>query len=388
MKKNLLVLIVCTGMLHACTKMDHTYKPYLEDGERVYPGMPAGIQVNAGKNRAQIQFAKSEDPNVERYMIYWNDGADSLSVPQSKDSDTIRTTISNLKEQTYNFEIISIDKEKNQSLRVLKSAKVFGDLYESSLFNRSVVKATVEEGNKVRIEFAPADNGNISTEITYTNVEGKEVKLSIPSQENIANITDWKLGGKVMYRSQFKPYATAIDVFNVKEQQKMLVQRDVTAAYLKNYKQPFLSIQTDSRFRDPKDWIVNTTVQNHDGKGGWGSDNGTVLNMESGWGTPNIIDGKLYQTLLLPKGNYGVEIDLGSNGLNSSQVKIVAVPGNTLPNFTSDFQVPGALGAGNLSNKKMEFTMVADGIVSIGFLANMVGDQYWRVLKVSLLQYY
>lgn len=368
--------------------MDHSYKPYLEDGERIYPGMPSGVMVNTGKNRAQIQFAKSQDPNVENYLIYWNDGADSVSVPQGKDLDTIRTTIANLKEQTYNFEILSVDKNSNRSLRVLKSAKVYGDGYEASLFNRSIVKASVEDANKVKIEFAAADIGNVSTEITYTNDKGTAGRLVIPSTENVAMINDWKLGTKVMYRSQFKPNVTAIDVFNVKEEQKMRVQKDVSSIYLKNYKQPFLSIQTENRFRDPKGWIVNATVQNHGGMGGWASNDNTVLCMESGWGVPNIINGKLYQTVVLPKGDYGVEIDLGSNGVNNSQVRIVAAAGNTLPDFTADFQVPSALGTGNLGGKKMEFSMTMDGTVSLGFLANMVGDQYWRVSKVALYQYY
>lgn len=376
------------GILSSCTKMDHTYKPYLEDGERIYPGMPSGVMVNTGKNRAQIQFAKSQDPNVETYLIYWNDGIDSVSVPQTKDMDTIRTTIANLKEQTYNFEILSVDKNNNRSLPVLKSAKVYGDGYEASLFNRSIVKASVEDANKVKIEFASADIGNVSTEITYINDRGTSSRLTIPSTESIATINDWKLGSQVLYRSQFKPNATAIDVFNVKEAQKMRIQKDVSNIYLKNYQQPFAAVQTTPRFRDPKDWIVNATVQNHDGMGGWASNDNTVLGMESGWGAANIINGKLYQTVLLPKGEYGLEIALGPNGISSSQVRIVAVAGNTLPDFTSDFQIPSALGSGNLGGKKIEFSMIADGTVSLGFLANMTGDQYWRISKFSLYQYY
>ncbi|MDR2272959.1 MAG: hypothetical protein LBF27_18770 [Sphingobacterium sp.] len=51
-------------------------------------------------------------------------------------------------------------------------------------------------------------------------------------------------------------------------------------------------------------------------------------------------------------------------------------------------QVPNALGTADLQLKEFEFTVPTAGPVSIGFLANMTGDQYWRISKVSLFRHF
>lgn len=212
--------------------------------------------------------------------------------------------------------------------------------------------------------------------------------MTLKRDETQVSIKNWKQGTEIRYRSKFLPSSSSIDVVEVRDAEVMPVKIDISASYLKNYKQPFIAIQASNRFRDPQDWTVTLSVQNHGGMGGWNSDDNTVLNMESGWGSPNISNGKMYQTVVLPKGDYGIEIELGGNGIGSSTVKILAVSGSLIPDFGMDFQVPETLGVTDLLQTKFRFTNPANGPVTIGFLANMMGDQYWRISKISLFKYF
>jgi len=173
------------------------------------------------------------------------------------------------------------------------------------------------------------------------------------------------------------------------------VKGDITVFYLKNYQQPFTSIAASGtgRWRDPTDWIVTSPIKNHT-YGGWDSDDGTVLAVESGWGAPAIVNGKMYQTVTLPAGNYTFSAVMGNNGF-IGPVYIDAAAGATLPDAT--LVTTNSLGylqmvstntwQGQTSTSSFNFMLTQQSQVSIGFVVSMSGDEYMRVKSVKLVSY-
>lgn len=202
MKDKIYYLIFCLWALTACTKMDHTYKPYLEDGEIFYPGVPTQVDLHTGRKRIEVQFPKNVDPNIVGYKIYWNEKKDSVVVKQPADLDSVKVIISGLEEQTYNFEIVSFDQKNNHSIEVLKSGKSYDAVYESTLLARAVVINSSKAG--LILDFAPAELENKSTEVTYTNNKGKQATIHVPSSENSYTIPD-NIGPFITLRSIFVP---------------------------------------------------------------------------------------------------------------------------------------------------------------------------------------
>lgn len=378
-------------LLGSCDKLDTDYQQFLNDKELIYPGVPSKVLAHAGYKRVQLNWTPSPDPTVTKYVVYWNNNADSavLNVPDGQQSQFSGGLVANLNEGTYFFTIHTYDKDGNKSTPIpVNNVKVYGDYYISGLVNRIVTETQVGSDGSVTILFGDPDATNISTTVQYTGRSDSAKTVTVSRSEKSAVIFDWKVGTPIVYRSIYKPTLSSIDSLAPLQSTRVTVKKDVSADFLRNYQQPFASVQNSDRFRDPAIWTVNDVVKNHNNKGGWGSDENTVLVMESGWGSPDIPNGKLYQTVMLPAGTYTINISLGSNGY-SGPVKLVAVPGTTLPDFDATMGVPGAFGAVDIALRTMTFTVPSEQQVTIGFLANMVtGNQYWRIRGISLLRHY
>jgi len=209
MKNKIYFLMVFVGIITSCTKMDDTYKPYLADGEKYYPGKPSEIELHSGRNRIEVQFQQSLDPNITKYVIYWNDRADSVIALPTAELGILKAIISGLKEQSYNFEIVSFDKLGNSSLEVIKSGKAYGATYESELLNRGVSIGNTLAG--LELSFSSAEAFNVSTEVTYTNILGKTATVIVPSSVDTYTIPDNK-GKQIELKSAFVP-EKGIDTF-------------------------------------------------------------------------------------------------------------------------------------------------------------------------------
>lgn len=382
------LMIIVLGIT-ACSKMEDPVKPFIAGGEIIYATKLDSLKSFSGRNRALFTWELPANHATEKFMAFWNNNKDSIELPfKHLQGKVYQAEIKNLEEATYLFDIYAFDKSGNRSIKTLTTVNVYGERYESSLLNRILSSARVDVNNQLRVVFAKAEEMNVDTEITYTNIDSKQKQVRLKKMESEIIISDWYIGTAVTYKSTFKPTADAVDTFYVNQAEKMKITKDITAQYLKNFQQPFLPVQQANRFRDPLNWTVNAAVQNHSGMGGWSTDDNTVLNMESGWGSTSIVNGKMFQTTTLPKGEYRLQVELGAFGLGSSTVKIAAVPGQLMPDFDSNKQVPGAYGSINLELKSFDFTVSNDGPVTLGFIANMTGDQYWRVRKIMLYRNY
>jgi len=119
---------------------------------------------------------------------------------------------------------------------------------------------------------------------------------------------------------------------------------NITSTYIKNAGSPFIAngfMTGQTRWGNLRDWSTNAAARSHGGFGGFSSDNGGTMNMESGWGSPQILNGKIYQTIAsLPAGSYAFDIAGGSwtgaeNFLKDPAYTVVALNVDTLPDYSS-----------------------------------------------------
>ncbi|MGV8139734.1 MAG: DUF4998 domain-containing protein [Mangrovibacterium sp.] len=196
-------------LMSGCKDLTDIHETYLDRGELHYSGKPTAIDLHPGRYRMEVQFLRSMDPNVVKYMIYWNDKTDSAVVTPTAGTDTVRTTITGLKEQTYSFIIVSFDAHENRSLESEKSGKVYGDKYEAGLLSRAVTISNSLAG--LVLTFGNAEAANVATEVSYTSASGALKTVSVPSKVNTYTIPDNK-GGQISLKSSFVP-DKGIDTF-------------------------------------------------------------------------------------------------------------------------------------------------------------------------------
>ena len=237
-----------------------------------------------------------------------------------------------------------------------------------------------------------------TVEATVTSCTNTEIKATVP-----AGFT----GGKVsVTRNERTAESTT-------EFQILTANTDISEYVLKNYKQPFtyIPLTTDqdagegkNSWAEPTDWTVNDAVKNmynspssgqycSESTGGLNiSADGNYLAMQAGWSNNNIeatksvSNGKIYQTLNLPKGNYQFNVKLKEVVHKSGcSMNIVVNEGMDLPNTESLLGDITYKSFTNNNDLSLDFSLNVTSQISIGFVANLVNTTCFKVKEIQLI---
>lgn len=204
----------------SCSKKATDYRSFLEGTELTYPGIVSNPGVLVGKNRLQLIWHPNPDPSVSKYVVYWNNFADSLVVSATthNTSDTVRCSINNLAEYVYSFFIYSYDNKGNRSVATeVDNARVYGTVYTNTLHNRlenSANPYTLDESNNsLTLRFATPDTINITTVIRYTNGSNQVVQKALAPDADSIILPNYLFGTPIVYQSSYIPAKGSLDTF-------------------------------------------------------------------------------------------------------------------------------------------------------------------------------
>jgi hypothetical protein len=213
----LIVLLLCNAF--SCSRKPTDFRAFLNGSEKTYPGAVNAVAISPGNLRVRLSWHPSPDPSVARYVVYWNNYADSLVIPASKHNpaDTVGCLIGNLQEYNYTFFINSYDNAGNKSITTeLDNVRIYGSIYQNYLHNRPANQDTpfvISSNNSdVTINFRRPDSVNITTVIKYTDNTGAQQTQISPDSSSIL-LPNFKFGTSVLYRSSYIPVRSAIDTF-------------------------------------------------------------------------------------------------------------------------------------------------------------------------------
>lgn len=388
-----ILAMVLVGTITSCTKEDN-YKKFTEGGEISYTGKLDSARVLSGKNRVLVKGLFMADPKVTYARIFWNNRADSVTVPVVKKNvvDTFSFFIERVPEGVQNFIIYTYDAAGNKSIPVYKTGRSYGERYELSLANRPIGSALTEQSGVTKITWQGMDRltGVFATEVEYTDINNKLVKVRTSIDSATTTLKNFKTSTSIRYRTLFLPDTVSIDTFStnfVERYVPRFIEDDITSTYLKNTGAPFNRGAWDnSRWGVLADWTSNAGAKNIAGNvyGGYELRGGVgVLSFEGGWGLPRVTNGLIYQTITLPAGTYSFRI----NGLdqNSGGSRFVAVAaGNTLPNVADI--TSNSIAFANISDKVLNFTLAQERTVSIGFAVTI--DDSGQYIKIGNVRLY
>ncbi len=405
------ILIVMIVSIWACTSMDEGYKEFLKNGETSYTGKIDSLKVFSGKNRVKVKGLFISDPKITECRIYWNTGADSISVPvtRTENVDTLDVIIDGLPENIYSFEVRTLDAEGNKSVAVSEIGIVYGNRYQNSLYNRPEISSytsATDPNHELTIEFASMDVslGPLATEIKYTDIDDVEQNVVVPIDSSSVVLENYNYLNPYISRTLFLPEPTSLDVFYSDFQ-----TGDPVVKYLGNNAVPF---KNSSRCCNStgvwgildSPWITNDAAKNHydgtDYYGGWASSDSGSFNLSSLSGGTPITNGKVYQTITLPAGTYKFKCTpKGLNGglystysIPDDFVYLVAAKGNILPDSEAGVLEtdPSTLGFvrfdKSMSPDVFETTFTINNIetVSLGISATQGSNKFCPILSFSL----
>lgn len=408
--RNILVaafIVIVALVIHSCTSSDE-YLKFTEGGAVSYVGKIDSLKFYSGRNRLKLEGLIISDPKVTELRVYWNRKKDSLVVPITRTSgiDAVSTFVENIPENIYNFEVKTFDAKGNSSIAQNVTAQTYGERYQASLVDRKIISSSLSSNLSLIIDFASMDltTGAFATEVVYTDKFDVEQTLMVPVATSQVNIPNYKIGSQFKQRSLFLPAKNAIDVFYTPFVLKVPDVIDLSYM-IKNNARPFVASASSGRWGDLADWTTNAACKNHGGYGGidfgcCGNPPQTI-NLESGWGSPVITNGKIYQTITLDAGTYIFSSLLlaGGSGINSGYTLddytyLAVAKGNILPDSsggTLDTN-PATLGFKRIVNTMkpdsavITFTLTQTTQISLGISTTQGDARYGHFLSFNLLK--
>jgi hypothetical protein len=154
--------------LTGCDDQNFMHQKYLDEGERVYPGMADSVEYSAGNERVRFSWFLNADPRIDRSVFYWNEGKDSAVIPTNRTHAGILadTAILNITEGTYTFSLVTKDKENNKSLSVERTVQIYGPTYISRLTNRGQSSSSFDDGT-LTVNWAAVESALIQYSTVY-----------------------------------------------------------------------------------------------------------------------------------------------------------------------------------------------------------------------------
>ncbi|WP_210488113.1 DUF4998 domain-containing protein [Rufibacter aurantiacus] len=375
--------------LYSCTDWDD-FKEYTKDGEIQYAGKMDSVKIFSGKGRVLYKGQLSADPKVKTVKIFWNDRKDSVEyqIEKGVGKEPFERTFA-VDEGVKNFVTVTYDAAGNASIPVNAIGTSYGNTYRRRLNNRLISLLDFETSRTV-INWDAMD---LSTGAQYTEVEyvvnGETKVITTPVSTSKTVLEGLTESTTIKYRTIFKPEPTSIDTFAVAFQNYAIN----IVPQLKNKKVPFIATATSGRWGNLANWITNDAAKNHGGFGGWDEWNGNIFNVESGWGSPPITNGKIYQTLTLDPGTYTFEISnlRDTNLTPDDKTYLVVALGNTLPDVE---QVTTSLGHTKIYNGRpigelrVTFTVQEKSEVSMGYLTTQPDGWPGKYCNIIAFDFY
>ncbi|MGV8878553.1 MAG: DUF4998 domain-containing protein [Sphingobacteriaceae bacterium] len=209
-------IAVLACLFFSCSKMDDTYSEFLEKGETVYIGKADSVKTYGGNGRLRLSWLFIGDPKITKYVVYWDNRADSIvkTIQRGTGIDSINVVIEPLAEGVHNFEIFSFDDLGHTSLKVEVPGIVYGQKFQSSIFNRILKKATLQSGEDyARLEWGSSDTTEVGVEVAYTLANGEAKTVLIPKTQTSSQLPGYKRGTAIRYRTLHIPKRKALDTF-------------------------------------------------------------------------------------------------------------------------------------------------------------------------------
>ena len=277
-------------------------------------------------------------------------------------------------------EAMTVDKEN------LLVKSIFGVAYAGFAANEAFTASVTLDNNSLPNgygAFKPGECYLSSTAGGKDNITTVEVAAGAKQQAFYFNITKAAIDvytGKKMAAKIKLLSVSKYTLNNINDSVLLLidmndfgtVKKDITETYIKNasFKR---APGTTARFCNLADWLANDAVTNSRPTGAGYDDNVGMMGIErwGSWDNP-IINGKIYQSFNLAKGNYRFELTMGQVIPDLNTYFAVAA-NNELPNHT---QIATAIASQaitadyNRALLPLDFKLAADQKVTAGFLLN------------------
>lgn len=383
----ILTVFSAVCMFSSCSKQDDFTK-FIDGKEKIYPAIMDSTIIRSGKNRVQIEGKFHVNSGVSQVVAYWNNKRDSLvhHLEDLSAGKTVAFLVEDLPEGPINFEIHTKDELGHVSVPQYISGNVYGERYRQGLLQRERLGFTFLADGMLEVDLQNVSPtiGYDAMRVKYNDAEGNQIDTVVKTktQDFKLILPKYSIGEQLSFQTVFRPDTLSIDTFMVNAE-LFTPKGDITALLLKNYQAPFYASDYDgSRWGTLGDWNTNEAMKNHGGKGGYSSSE-NLIDIETGWGSAAIVNGKIQQTITLNPGKYrlSVQNDWTTYSENPPVHLVVSAPNSEIPDIDNLSQ---ATAYGNVNSDGVYFEITETQVLNIGLLVNMYPENIYRVRSFKL----
>ncbi|MCA6027405.1 discoidin domain-containing protein [Bacteroides thetaiotaomicron] len=212
--KNTIKYLACSltaFLMTACGDMYDIHEKYLEMGEETYLGAVQDLNAYSGFNRIKLEWYLNADPRISSCVITWEGGENPVEVPvqENRVVKDPMSTIINLPEGKYIFNMITRSDTGKESLVRTIAGEVYGSNYQAGLSAQGINSMSANLTG-VTINWTSAERC-IETKLTYTNNEGIEKTVTQPEGEMTLILPDAVLNTQFKLVSRYSLPDNAID---------------------------------------------------------------------------------------------------------------------------------------------------------------------------------
>jgi hypothetical protein len=188
--------------------MNDLHNKYL-DHETIYAAKVDSVITRSGHNRIGLTV-ELRSQRVETVRVFWNDYADSTDIAVGNATGMFNCMLNNMEENSYIFQLVSIDKFGNRSLPFEATGIVYGSRFQEQLSNRGLFSFSADDSG-LTVKWSGNPDNAVYSQLKYVDVHNSENIRKIPTDETTTVVTDWQ--SEMHYRTAFLPETDAIDTF-------------------------------------------------------------------------------------------------------------------------------------------------------------------------------
>ena len=256
--KNIAKYITCglsALLMTACGDMYEIHEKYLKMGEETYIGAVQDLSAYSGFNRVKLEWYLNADPRISSCQITWEGGEKPVEVPvpENRIIKEPMSTIIELPEGKYIFNMITRSDTGKESLIRTIAGEVYGSSYQAGLSAQGINSMSADLTG-VTISWVPIE-GCTGTTLTYTNNERKEKTITVSEGQTSTVISDAVLKTSFKLVSTFKPADDAFD--DIPTLEKVM---DFPAYYTLS-KESWDAVHDEYVNADRTDWSISASTE-------------------------------------------------------------------------------------------------------------------------------
>ena len=215
MKKVIYIITTILLCMTSCTDIHDTYSEYIKDGEQIYVGKLADVNIQPGFQRMMIKGSMKYLATAKTCIIELVGYDKVFTTDIDRTQPEFSYEIKDVEEGNYYVKITTKDKEGNTSLSETYNVDVYGTEHIATYYPKRITDIQfVIADNSLNLIWNQADNV-VEAIVKYYDSNEQLLTLTVKGDAASTNLPNWKATSILTVETRILPSETALDIVSL-----------------------------------------------------------------------------------------------------------------------------------------------------------------------------